>query len=166
MPKEEKLRTYFSKSTKDVAKNKKLHNALAFAKLERSGLAHKNIERRLHICTTDAGENVYIQYPGKESAREGDKARPWDFRPKVESSTGLMCEDLSFKDIWNDIIGISDSDTSILPMLAAVLYRMAFMNDHELVTGEYSFGDFDVVNEKVTEEDTITFSHYRYSPPP
>lgn len=166
MPLEEFVRTNACKSMKDGAKSKKRHNILVFSKLEREGLSFMDIERRIRIHTTRNGENIYIQYPGKESARQNDKVRPWDFRPKVETRGGQLCQDLSFKDVWNDIIDISDADKEILPVLAAVLYRMAHMVDHVLVTEEYRFGDFDVEKDDITYDSTLSFSHYKYSPNP
>lgn len=103
--------------------------------LERGDLAHKENEKAIHIRKTAHGEDVFIQYPGKESM---NGKRPWDFRPKLcnpDNNTNKYLKDLSFRDIWDVIIGIINNPIQkkedIGSLLAITFYRMAFMLDHK-----------------------------------
>ncbi len=102
------------------------------AGLDREGLAYGLRERRLLIARTPAGEEIFIQYPGKESARKKNK-RPWDFRPCIRRPGGTLEDDWSFYDIWTFLytIGQSRQTRELLPAMAAAFYRMAFLLDHE-----------------------------------
>lgn len=103
--------------------------------LERSDLAYKKDEKAIHIRRTAYGEDLFIQYPGKESMKG---KRPWDFRPKLcktDDYADKYLKDLSFRDIWDVIIGIindfSKKKEEIGSLLAITFYRMAFMLDHK-----------------------------------
>ena len=102
--------------------------------LEREGLAHRKDEKGIHIRSTGYGEDLFIQYPGKESM---NGKRPWDFRPELykdHNYVGEHLKDLSFRDIWDVIIGIMNDfgkrREEIGSLLAITFYRMAFMLDH------------------------------------
>jgi len=103
--------------------------------LEREDLAHRKDERAIHIRRTAYGEDLFIQYPGKESM---NGKRPWDFRPELykgHNYVGEHLKDLSFSDIWDVIIQIINSfeqrKEEIGSLLAITFYRMAFMLDHK-----------------------------------
>lgn len=158
-----KLETQITKDTRDEARRRKDHNIEVFSKLSRDGLYFGRLERRILLGTTSAGEKVYVQYPGKESGREGDKVRPWDLRPKVEFLDGKFLGDISFKDIWNDLIELYEKDPELLPLLAAVLYRLSMLMDHELVVEGCEFIDVDM-SENIKNKGTLNLKHYKYSP--
>ncbi|GAG00523.1 unnamed protein product, partial [marine sediment metagenome] len=85
------------------------------------------------LHTTADGEQLHIQYPGKESERYDDKQRPWDFFPRVMLKDGYG-KDISFKDIWDALFeGLESKKSEVsreLQGLAAVFFRMAYMDDH------------------------------------
>lgn len=104
--------------------------------LPRTGLSYQKKERQILIHTTDSGERIFLQYPGKESIRKDDKQRPWDFRPRLYRSQDKNHHfDMSFGDMLKTICGAADAlenkgKKDILRIFAAILYRMAFMLDH------------------------------------
>lgn len=158
------LSTTYSKQLKEDAMRKKLVNIHTFSEIERTGLHYQIRERRILLHTTARGERVYIQYPGKESAREGDKMRPWDFKPKIMLPDGSMMSDISFKDVWNDLATISESHDSTLPILATVLFRMAYMVDHQDSEDEYECGEINFETGKISLCKPVHLKYERYSP--
>ena len=158
-----KLRTDLSKGSKAVAKQKKDHNIKVFSELSRNGLEFGKIERRVFLGSTSAGERLYIQYPGKESKFKDDKERPWDLRPKLQLKNGTFSKDISFKDIWDDLISLHEKDPEMLPILAAVFYRLCMLTDHKLVTERCEFEDMNAIG-NVINKGVISLEHYRYSP--
>ena len=104
--------------------------------LDRDGLGFQEKEKQILFWTTAQEEKLLIQYPGKETVPNSRRrARPWDFRPKLQRACGEYERDLSFKDIWDILIeaveGLSRSETIYARALATVFYRMAFMCDHQ-----------------------------------
>ncbi len=70
---------------------KREYNINSFANLDRKGLGRNHFERRLLLYTTRGNEQIYIQYPGKETlGTDPEKIRPWDFRPKAIREDGLL----------------------------------------------------------------------------
>jgi hypothetical protein len=120
---------------------KRLHNIDWVKQLDRTGLAHGVRERQLLIVKTSQGEEIYVQYPGKESlSQDSDRVRPWDFRPKLfHPHSGKYAPDLDFRAIWDAVaellIKCPAHEASPVKMLATVFYRMAFMLDHQLQEG-------------------------------
>ena len=141
-------------------------NIMSFAVLDRDGLTYRSIERRLLLHKTYQGEKIYVQYPGKESVRNGVNRRPWDFRPKVETSTGTVAPDLSFMMVWSDLEKVADKDPDALPVIAALLFRMAMMADHVFMDSDYQSQL--VYNQDVQNPEPgpmIRLPYYRYKPP-
>lgn len=103
-------------------------------KLTREGLSYGQKERQLLIHTTDKGERIFIQYPGKESRSSVPK--PWDFRPELYfPENDRYHEKMSFGAIWAIIFETSSKLTiknkeKVLRAFATLFYRMAFMLDH------------------------------------
>jgi hypothetical protein len=129
-------------------------------------------ERRLLIYNQFNNDNLYIQYPGRESVRK--KAKPWDFKPALILSNGEIGKDLTFEDIWQsfyEIIYTQEKSTSFkhaVNLLATTFYRMAYMIDHKPYVGHIYFEDIDLmsspsicVNQGQLAVDTL----YTYSPP-
>lgn len=144
----------------------RIGNIMSFAALDREGLSHWNMERRLLLHRTHLGENVYIQYPGKESVRRGMNRRPWDFRPKLEMRNGFMAPDLSFIMVWSDLQRIAERDYDALPAIAALMFRMAMMVDHTFVDSDYQSQY--IYNHTVSELEPgpdIRLPYNRYMPP-
>ena len=160
----DKLAFTIDKKLKSDALKRKMTNIISFSELDRLNLSYQQSERRIHIHTTSRGEQIYIQFPGKEAARKGDKSRPWDFRPKIMTSDGEWINDVSFKDIWNDLIYISESGADVLPILASVLTRMAYMVDHQPVTETYSTGIVHFEPSSYDECDSTPIHWFKYFP--
>jgi len=124
--------------------NPRLSNIKWIKKLSRKGLSYQKKERQLLVHTTDMGERIFIQYPGKESRthnknrkeRKKTAIRPWDFRPILYISGNVEPhEDMSFGMMWATIFETANKLTrknkkETLRVLATLLYRMAFMLDH------------------------------------
>jgi hypothetical protein len=124
--------------------NRRLSNIKWIEKLPRTRLSYQRKERQVLIHTTAIGEKIFIQYPGKESARytknnkerKTTSIRPWDFRPELylPGKRGRY-KSMSFFDIWAIIFETAEKLTNknrerTLRMFAIMLYRMAYMLDH------------------------------------
>lgn len=124
------------------AGGKRLHNIKWVEGLPRDGLSYQVMVKQILIHTTKYGEEIYIQYPGKESERTDDKCRPWDFFPRVVTRNSYG-NDLSFKDIWDALFeGLEPKKHQIKPelqTLATVFFRMAYMDDHVRSEEQISF---------------------------
>jgi hypothetical protein len=127
-----KLQNTASRSESSV---KRRANIDWVSSLSRAGLAFRDRANQLLIITTRNDEQIFIQYPGKESARSDDKQRPWDFYPRIKRDDNFGA-DLDFQDIWEILFeGLSKlatSDKQWAAIIATIFYRMAFMNDHIL----------------------------------
>lgn len=134
---------------------KKLHNIAFIEKLNKipeiKKLSFRKNEKQILIYETKE-EALYIQFPGKESAREPN-VKPWDFRPKILlKKKNEYGPDLSFVEIWGQIydeLEKMDKTTreDISAMLSVVFYRMAYMIDHKLVS------DKTMTTRKITHTD-------------
>ena len=92
---EEALKCTYPNSVSPETQNRRMRNinalqSLISAAIVERGLEYGLLEERLHLFTTKAGEKVYIQYPGKESAAEGANQRRFDFRPRIMTADGTM----------------------------------------------------------------------------
>ena len=123
-----------------VQGNGKTHEASArrminlefIEKLPLDGLEYKKKERALLLYVTEAGEEIYLQYPGKESERDKN-ANPRDFRPKIYKN-GTIGKDLSFGSVWESFFdllkkySVKDKDFLIsLDHLIFLLYKSAYL---------------------------------------
>ncbi len=139
------LKTEIQKAGKTSPTMKpRLSNIQWIRNLPRKGLSYQKKERQLLIHTTDIGEKIFIQYPGKESrkfikngkTRKRTAIRPWDFRPILYTSRNDdRHEDMSFGMMWATIFETADrirgkNKKEILRTFGTLLYRMAFMLDH------------------------------------
>jgi hypothetical protein len=159
-----KLAVSFDAGYKKDAKKLKIVNIEAIKMLDRKGLVNGRRERTLSVHTCENGEKVLIQFPGKEAIRNGNKKRPWDFRPKVLLSDGKEVSGISFEDIWEDLVKIGERDSKVLPILAAVFYRMAFMVDHDSVKEKLITSDIDIVSSKKSVHGKTELKYYKYAP--
>jgi len=160
----EKLKTEMSEHEEDLARRKKEHNIKAFSELSRFGLSHSRLERKLLLWTTPDKEKIYIQYPGKESARWGNKQRPWDFRPKLVFDDGRQYHDISFGEVWEDIKELREKDPDMLPYFTTILYRLSVLTDHKLIRERCEYVDIDPSNGEIKDRGTLDLEHYKYSP--
>ena len=171
---EEILSTYIQNTSKrSESSEKREYNIQWIINLPRNGLAFRKKTRQILIKTTQFKEEVFIQYPGKESARSNEKARPWDFFPRIqkENKYGL---DLDFKAIWDILFEglqiLIEENPQWSNILATLFYRMAFMNDHFLVDNpvkttirQLSYND---LGQEIIEKENIEEipKLYQYSP--
>jgi hypothetical protein len=123
-----------SSSRKSASYTARKQNIDWIRKLPFKGCRYGGAVRRTLIARTQSGERLYIEYPGKESVRQGDKCRPYDFFPVLRLPGGRQWKDLGFNDIFGAVYDeLRARPRAALPsarMLAAVVYRMAFMLDH------------------------------------
>lgn len=109
-----------------------------------NALAYQVKEERLHIFTTQAGEKIYIQYPGKESVLTGTKRCPYDFRPRIMTASGQMIRDLVFADMWGLVENLNSGHHRMLKLMAAIFFRLGRMTFHGEVEKEYGSERLDV----------------------
>lgn len=153
---------------------KRKHNIDWVMELDRTGLVFGEREKRLLVYETRDGERLFIQYPGKESARSRKDIKPFDFRPKIFLKDRQMPEvDKDFKQIWDRLFEQSDilirtGRSEYISMMAAVLYRMAFMCDHAKDDQKTSF-HCDIIdstsNVVISSSTEHPGSIYTYVPP-
>lgn len=109
---------------------RKVQNILSFNTLPREGLTYGEKEQRLLLYTTQAGEKVYVQYPGIESVRDGERRCPNDFRPVLLRADGTQIPDMDFKKIWDIIDRMGTDYRGNIDIVAAVFLRIAYMLDY------------------------------------
>lgn len=143
------------------SKEKKLFNVEHFAGLDRSGLKFQETERRILMNEYPTGEKLYIQFPGKESARDKNP-RPWDFRPKMQLANGEWLKDLSFKDVWNDLYELKDINVD-MNYIAMVFFRIAFMLDSRKTSRVLKYEDINSDGEVVNSGE-MEFEWFEYAP--
>ncbi len=154
-----------TKELKSQSLQKRLYNIEAFSNIDRNGLEYSKLERKLLLYESRIGEKVYIQYPGKESVSDNrERLRPWDFRPKLELANGSYMKDLSFADIWDDLVDMHINDNDSLAILATVFYRMICMVDTVLENMHYSYLDINVVDNYTMGSGTQRLNWYKYMP--
>lgn len=109
---------------------RKIQNILSFNALPREGLAYGEKEQRLLLYTTQAGERVYVQYPGIESTRDGERKCPNDFRPVLLRADGTQIPDMDFKKIWDIIDRMGKEYYGNIDIMATIFLRIAYMLDY------------------------------------
>jgi hypothetical protein len=158
-------------SSSSIITKKRLANIKWIVELDRRDLYFEDRERMLLFHSTACGEDIYIQYPGKESIRENEKKRPWDFKPIIFINKEKQ-KDFSFYDIWNILfkmaLELKEDDKYLLRILASIFYRMAFYIDHVESTDLKDINSFlkvrnDVVSDSQKPEVTNKNLYY-YKP--
>lgn len=98
------------------------------------GLEFEKKEKMLFLYQTASKEDIYLQYPGKESVRETNP-NIHDFRPKIYIN-GKKGEDLSFGAVWESffdllkIHSVKDKDFLIaIDYLITLFYKSAYLMD-------------------------------------
>lgn len=140
-----------------VTETQKIENIVNFNRLSREGLKNGVTEKRLLLYETRCQEKVYMQFPGIESTREGNRQFPLDARPVLQRPDGTYCADMDFKKIWDiiDIIGRNHSaDTDIL---ATIFLRIAYMIDYRHNNTNYLAETIDVNSGRVIYSNLIPF---------
>ena len=156
------MRIEYSSKLKKESDEKKLFNINTFSKLNKSGLSYGSVERRILMKNYPTGEKLYIQYPGKESARDKN-ARPWDFRPKLLLPNGKWLKDLSFKDVWDDLYLFKDIDCD-MSYIATLFFRIAYMIDAKKTTRTLHYEDVESKTGRIINEGEVELTWYEYAP--
>ncbi|MCR5701824.1 MAG: hypothetical protein K6G76_06755 [Lachnospiraceae bacterium] len=135
-------------------------NIDTFNALERKQLKYDKLEKRIMLYKTMEGEEVYIQYPGKESTE--NPKMPLDFRPKVKLKTGEYAIDLSFGAIWDILDDISRNHNAYLKYVAALFFRMGYMHEYKKIKMSYDCEIVKIskVGEKIEKNEKIQLEWY------
>ncbi|MBA7635821.1 hypothetical protein ES703_43425 [subsurface metagenome] len=160
-------------SARAESSGKRLANIKWIVELPRAELAFQKKTKQLLITKTDEGEEMFIQYPGKESTRGEDKRRPWDFFPRMRKGNRFSA-DLDFQAIWDILFQalepLKTESKELSSILATIFYRMAFMNDHVIDTKSLKtrvrYLSYDNAGQERAVEEKIELVNpwYRYSP--
>lgn len=127
---------YSAKTINKESLLKRRWNIEAFNALDRKQLKYGKQEKRILLYKTLEGEEVYIQYPGKESVE--NPKMPLDFRPKVKLKSGEYAIDLSFGAIWDILDEISRNHNAYLKYVATLFFRMGYMHEYAKIKEIYN----------------------------
>lgn len=134
----------------------KRENINSFNALSRADLINDVMEKRILLYETTTGEEVYIQFPGKESVREGARRFPLDAKPVLKKQDGTYADDMDFKKIWDIIDQIGRNHLAETDILATIFVRIAFMISYQRNDGEFRCDTVDIsTNEVVSSEEVI-----------
>ena len=158
------MKTNYPSSISNTTQKKRKENidaiwTLIDSQKGQNHLQYEEHEARLEIFHTAAGEIISIQFPGKESIEIGDKNRPYDFRPKIQTSNGTILRDFVFKDMWSLVEQINETHPDMLKTLATLFFQLGRMTNHTLTTEEYRCVLFDANGrETSTSIESITWN--------
>lgn len=153
------IRVHLPQNPVQDSVERKNQNIFSFNSLSREGLIYGERERRLLLYTTQAQEKVYIQYPGIESARDGERRCPNDFRPVLFRADGTQLPDMDFKRIWDVIDRMGADYRGNIDILAAIFLRIAYMLDyHHNVDAPCLQQTIDISTGSVGEEQEVSFT--------
>jgi len=166
---DDELRQYFSMEIPTVKPYEatiaeKKENISFFNELERTGLEYGAREKRLLLYATKLNEKVYVQYPGKETVRSGEKKNENDFRPVLVMPDGQVHDDMVFKNIWDIVANIGKNVRGSLDILATLFLKMAYLIDYEYNENVEYICEV-VENEVVVATETVRFSWHSLSLP-
>ena len=116
------------------ASDRRRVNLSFIEQLSLEGLSYQQKERMILLYKTQSGEELYLQYPGKESVRSTNK-NPRDFRPKIIFNN-KQGPDLTFGDVWGSFFDLlkthSISDDKFLKAidyLIVLFYKSSYYID-------------------------------------
>ena len=151
----------YTNDMRDESRDKKLFNIGCFSELDRDGLKYSETERRVLMREYPTGEKLYIQFPGKETVR-ANNPRPWDFRPKMQLADGSWLKDLSFKDVWDDLYTLKDTNVD-MGYVAMIFFRIAYMLDAKYQKKMLPYEDVDS-DGNVIDTGEVEMEWYEYDP--
>lgn len=160
----EALTYSYSKDVLTESRTKRLKNIISFNNIPRDGLCFNSIERQLILHESQHGEEISIQFPGKESNQR--EPMPFDFRPKVRLANGEMMEDFTFGQIWDIFEIIGNKYRDFLSYVSAIVYDMGYMHKYKLVESSYQYKDIYIDEggfEKVKDTGFISLEWYQLS---
>ncbi len=142
----------------NLTKEQKLENIASFNALSRDGLESGSLERRVLLYETLAGEKVYMQYPGSESVRVGERQFALDARPILQKTDGTFLDDMDFKKIWDIIDRLGHGHMDDIDVLATVFLRIAYMLEYQHYEQEYLCETINTRTNTVVETQQIMFT--------
>lgn len=129
------LKVEYSREMLGKARTTRLMNIQAFNGLSRKGFFYNKKEKLILLYETQKNEQVYIQFPGKESI--GNPEMKLDFRPKLQDDSGKFIDDLSFGTIWDILDEIGKEHKAYLPYIACIFFTMGYMHNYKEYNKEY-----------------------------
>lgn len=127
-----------------LSKKEKIENINSFCDLSRENLAFGKTERRILLYTTQNGEKIYYQYPGKESTRRDRANFPLDARPVLEKNNSKQSPDMDFNAIWDIIDYLGTENRGNADVLGAIFLRIAYMYQYKHITKDFIYQDIDI----------------------
>lgn len=126
-----------------------------------NSLKYRIKERRIHLYTTSAGEDIFIQYPGKYSI--GKEKYPFDFKPIATVGDTHESLDLDFQGIWRILDKYIQGYQYFMPIFNNLLFRLGRMINHQMVTNEYN--SFFVYEDgtRIEPSERLNFPMYQFS---
>ena len=145
IPTESYFISQFDLSNLDELRFKKAVNRQAFANIDIPDYLTKERHRALLMHISRCSEYVYVVYPGD---KKNDDMPRHDFIPLVYPQLADVSNLLLISDLFEEFENLAKNNPEVLPFLATVLCRMAFMVDHEekrysLDCGEIILGTHD-----------------------
>lgn len=141
----------------NVAKRQKLENIDSFNALSRDGLENGVKEYKILLYKTLVGEKIYMQYPGSESKRDGNRRFLLDARPVLQKADGSYLDDLDFKKIWDIIDRLGYNHRANIDILATIFLRIAYMLEYQHHEEECLRETIDIKAGTVINTDSIQF---------
>lgn len=143
---------YSQSTTLPESRTLRKENIDAFNAISRNGLKFGEKERRIIFYRTLKGEEVFIQYPGKES--QGDM--PLDFRPGI-CANGSVMPNAAFGEIWDTMDAIGKKHNDYLSFVASLFLRIGYMHGYKKVRESYPMIDIDVTSGTQSSAGSIDF---------
>ena len=140
-----------------ASSQQKDENINSFNGLSRMDLSYGAVEKRILLYETIVGEKVYMQYPGIESLRQGERCFPNDARPVLQKPDGTFIDDMDFKRIWDVIDLIGQGHRADIDILATIFLRIAYMLDYHHNEGTYRCETVDVETGNVISRENVNF---------
>lgn len=137
-----------------VIENQKRENSASLKRLSHDGSVSGFTERRILLYETRRNDKVYMQYPGIESTREGDRNFPLDARPVLQKANGSCAADMDLMKTWYIIGRNHCADTDIL---AVLFLKNAYMMDHHHNEAEYLCETIDISTWNILSSANVPF---------
>lgn len=152
---ENQMKITYPSKVSHITQSKRLENIETLQNtidnsIKTNDLEYQKSEELLIFFHTAAGEKVGIQYPGKESAENGGKKCPFDFRPKIINENGIMLKDLVFADMWSLVEQLSKTHHDMLKTLSSLFFQLGRMTKHQVSEEDYDYSIFDSNNHVIS----------------
>ena len=136
----------------------KYFNRQAFGDLDIPQFLNKRHHRVLLFHISSPDEYVYYIYPGDKNNENLPKH---DFLPHVYPELTDVEKLLKITDLFKEFEQINDDNPEIMPYLATVLCRLAYMKDHKLFRNQLDHGEYDCDKNEYKELKPLDFTCYK-----